>query len=100
MVRSRLALAKVLPSGLKAMDVTVLACPASVRISSPVAKFQSLMVRSRLALARVLPSGLKATDVTVLSIPPKCTDWLVLCLRFQILIVLSKLPLARVHHPD
>src|SRR5437660_1341719 len=54
------ALARVLPSGLKATAVIQLGYPLRVICSCPVAGSHSLTELSWLALARVLPSGLKA----------------------------------------
>jgi len=52
-----------LPSGLKAMRVTLRVCPSKVRIRWPVSASQSLIVLSVLADAIVLPSELKATQL-------------------------------------
>src|SRR6266851_4617587 len=67
MVLSSLPLARVSPSGLKAIPRTAFACSVSVRRRRPVCTSHSLMVLSPLPLARVSPSGLKATPQTALA---------------------------------
>src|SRR5262245_59470333 len=54
-----LAEARVLPSGLKATEVTQSVCPLSVARSWPLAASHNLIVWSSLPEATVLPSGLK-----------------------------------------
>ena len=61
---SPLPLARVVPSGLKATELTTSECPLRVRNSVPVETSHSFMVLSQLPLARVFPSGLKATEAT------------------------------------
>ena len=63
-VRSPLAEARNLPSGLNATRLTYSVWPRSVLIPFPVAMSQTLTVRSQPAEARNLPSGLKATPST------------------------------------
>ena len=62
---SPLPLASVLPSRLKATELTPLVCPASVLSNCPLAASQSRTVLSPLPLAIVLLSGLNATEVTL-----------------------------------
>src|SRR5258708_10539379 len=70
-VPSRLPLAKVCPSGLKATDHTPLVCPCSVMMHCPVLTSQILTIWSIPPLAITSPSGLKATDFTGLACPCK-----------------------------
>ena len=66
-VRSRLALRRVPPSGLKSTEVSSASWPVSVRSSRPVAMSQSLIVLSVPPLARMRPVGSRASDT-----PPRC----------------------------
>ena len=62
---SPLPLARVLPSGLNATELTFPAWPVrGLPICRRVAAFHSRTVPSSLPLARVLPSGLNATELT------------------------------------
>ena len=56
-VWSRLPVARVRPSGEKAMDRMPSACPRSTLSSRPVCASQRQAVPSRLPVARILPSG-------------------------------------------
>ncbi len=62
--------ARVLPSGLKATEVTSPACDKSVAVYLPLATSQSLTAKSLPPEAKVLPSGLNATDTTDSVCPP------------------------------
>src|SRR5262249_46165083 len=61
---SKLALARIWPSGLKATQVTLPPYGVSVPYSRRATASHSLTVRSLLALATILPSGLKHRQVT------------------------------------
>ena len=72
-VLSSLALARILPLGLKATEFTPpdqedSPCPLRVR-GSLLAKCQIFIVLSSLPLANVCPSGLKTTDITLFECP-------------------------------
>src|SRR5438477_387863 len=66
---SKLAVARYVPSGLKATPMTELVWPARVSTSRPDAVSHILTILSKLAVARRVPSGLKATPRTVLVWP-------------------------------
>ena len=93
-VSSSLPEAIVRPSGEKATEAIMTACPCSVRSSRPLAASQSLIVLSPLPEAIVRPSGEKATETTV-SCPCSVRSSRPLAAS-QSLIVLSLLPEATV----
>src|SRR5262249_24341578 len=69
-VRSSLALASVLPSGLKARHVTASTWPLRAATTRSLRTSHHLMVSSSPAPARSLPSGLKATQWTSYGFSP------------------------------
>src|SRR3989338_2984115 len=69
-VLSQLPDARVVPSGLKATDLTEEECPLSVFIAFPVSISQRIIFLSLLPDARILPSGLKATELISLLVCP------------------------------
>ena len=74
-VPSRLALAREVPSGENATEVTIDVCPSRVAWSWPMSGSHSRTVPSSLALAREVPSGENATD----HIQSVCPSRVVLC---------------------
>src|SRR5436190_1927174 len=68
------ALARRLPSGLKATLWTFPVCPLKVKTTFSLAKSHTFTVPSHDALARRLPSGLKAAPATSLSLVGPLSD--------------------------
>ena len=85
--------ARILPSGLKATEITQPYPPPGIAVHLPVATSQSLVVESKLPVASVLPSGWNATDTTAFVWPAKTVCSLPVATS-QMRHVLSWLPVA------
>jgi hypothetical protein len=94
MVLSALPLAKILLSGLKAIELTQSECPLKEQISRPVFSCQILIVLCS-PLTSVCPFGLIATEFGQVECPVRVELWRPV-FKLQSLIVLSSLALMSV----